>query len=118
MPNTMKSILVNTTFSAADSGYLSDWLDVSEYNELISWLDVTFTSRVNETIDCTIQRQADNAVGYVTIETFDQKTATGSEEETTTSLIGGKVRAKVVAAGTFGVGTTAAVTVKVQGKKV
>jgi hypothetical protein len=90
--------------TAADAALLSDWVDVDEYNELYAWFDVTaFAARADETVDVTIERQADNTAGYVTIATFTQKANTGasSEEETVTSLIGGKIRARAVIAGTW-----------------
>jgi hypothetical protein len=90
--------------TAADAALLSDWVDVDEYNELYAWFDVTaFAARADEAVDVTIERQADNTAGYVTIATFTQKASTGtsSEEETVTSLIGGKIRARAVIAGTW-----------------
>jgi hypothetical protein len=89
---------------AADAALLSDWVDVDEFTELMVWFDVTaFAARADETIDITIERQADNTAGYTTIATFTQKASTGasSEEETVTSLIGGKIRARAVIAGTW-----------------
>lgn len=90
--------------TAADAALLSDWVDVDEFNELMAWFDVTaFAARDDETVDVTIERQADNTLGYTTIATFTQKASTGasSEEETVTSLIGGKIRARAVIAGTW-----------------
>lgn len=89
---------------AANPALLSDWVDVDEFTELYTWFDVTaFAARADETVDVTIERQADNTAGYVTIASFTQKASTGaaSEEETVTSLIGGKIRARAVIAGTW-----------------
>lgn len=96
--------LLASVARTAAATILSDWVDVDEFNELIAWFDVTsFAARADETIDVTIERQADNTAGYTTIATFTQKTGTGasSEEETVTSLIGGKIRARAVLAGTW-----------------
>lgn len=83
---------------------LGDWVDCDEFNELYAWLDVTaFAARADETLVVTVERQADNTAGYVTIATFTtiNGTGTSSEEETVTSLIGGKVRFRAILAGTW-----------------
>lgn len=94
---------VSAAMTAAGTA-LSDWFDVSDYRELVAWLDVTaFASRDNETLDVTIEREAQNTAGYVTIATFTQVATTGakSEEKSVTSLIGGRIRARMVTAGTW-----------------
>jgi hypothetical protein len=83
---------------------VGDWVDVDEYNELYFWLDVTvFAARSDETLIVTIEREANNTAGYTTIETFTTKQTTGvfSEEQTTTSLCGGRIRYRAVTAGTW-----------------
>lgn len=81
-----------------------DWVDVSEYNELIAWLDVTaFASRVDETLTVYIDRQADNTAGYTQLLSFTVVNSTGaqSQEVKANELIGGKIRYRAVTAGTW-----------------
>jgi hypothetical protein len=90
--------------SVAADTLVGDWIDVDSYNELYAWLDVTaFAAWANETLDVTIERQADNTAGYVTIATFTQIASTGaaSEEETVTTKIGGRIRYRAILAGTW-----------------
>jgi len=91
---------------AADT--TTDWIDVSGFNEGYFWLNVTaFAARADETLDVTIERKAEGlATGYVTIQTFTQIAATGADEEektqtAATGLLGGKIRARYVTAGTW-----------------
>jgi len=94
---------VSTAVTAAVTA-VTDWVDVDEFNELYAWLDVTaFAARADETLVVTIERQADNTAGYTTLATFTTINSTGaaSEEKTVTSLLGGKVRARIVTAGTW-----------------
>ena len=96
--------LPSAEYTAADAGIVTDWVDVDEFNELYAWLDVSaFAARADETLDVTVERQADNAAGYTTLLTFTQVATTGvkTEEKTATSLIGGKVRVRAVLAGTW-----------------
>jgi hypothetical protein len=86
----------------------TDWVDVGSFNEGYFWLNVTaFASRVDETLDVTIERKADGlATGYVTIATFTQvaTAAATAEEETVTAatgLLGGKIRARYITGGTW-----------------
>jgi len=112
-----KKTLIEGPYVAAQT-VLSDWMDVDEFTELIGWFNVTaFASRADETAIVTIEREADNTNGYTTIITFTTKDSTGavSEEKSATSLIGGRIRARLVLAGTW---STKSITlsVKVQAK--
>jgi hypothetical protein len=83
---------------------VTDWIDTQDYTELYAWLDVTaFAARSNETLIVTIERQALNTLGYTTVLTFTTINSTGahSEEKTTSDLLGGKLRARIVTAGTW-----------------
>lgn len=100
----VKRVTLLSGARTAAATLVSDWVDSDEFNELYAWFDVTaFAARADETIDVTVERQADNTAGYVTIATFTQKASTGAstEEETVTSLIGGKVRFRAILAGTW-----------------
>lgn len=82
----------------------TSWVDVSGFNEGLFWLDVTvFASRADETLTVTIERQTPTATGYATIATFTVVNSTGAqeEEENVTSLLGGKIRARYITAGTW-----------------
>lgn len=99
-----KIVFHDLTAHTAAATVVSDWVDVDEFNELYLWLKVTdFASRANETLVVTVEREAENADGYVTIATFTtvQTAAATSEEESVTSLLGGRVRARMVLAGTW-----------------
>lgn len=105
MANVMsKTLLASAAYTAADAELLSDWVDVDGYNELYAWLDVTaFAARADETLVVTIEREAHNTAGYTTLLTFTTINTTGahSEEKTVATLIGGRVRARAVIAGTW-----------------
>lgn len=104
MANYFRKILRASAAVTAAGTEVGDWVDVDDYNELYFWLDVTvFASRSDETLDVTIEREANNTAGYVTIETFTQvaSAAASSEEETTTSLCGGRIRYRAITAGTW-----------------
>jgi hypothetical protein len=97
-------ILRASAASTAADTEVGDWVDVSDCNELIVALNVTvFAARADETLDVTIERWSPTTTGYTTIATFTQIATTGAhtEEKTVTSLIGGKIRARCVIAGTF-----------------
>lgn len=90
-----------TTTATTEVG---EWFEVADFNELYAWLDVSaFAARSDETLDVTIEREADNAAGYVTLLTFTQIATTGAhtEEKSATSLIGGRIRMRAVTAGTW-----------------
>lgn len=86
---------------------VTDWVDVSSFNEGYFWLNVTvFASRANETLNVTIERKNNTTTGYSTIATFTEiATAAIADEEKTvtaaTGLMGGKIRARYVTAGTW-----------------
>jgi hypothetical protein len=104
--------------SIATGTLVGDWLDVGDYNELYAWLDTSVAAFSGATLIVTIERQAENAAGYVTIATFTtvNTNATTTEEETVTSLIGGRIRYRAVLGGTFGAGETRTWTLKMQAK--
>jgi len=86
----------------------TSWVDVGQFNEGYFWLNVTaFAARVDETLIVTIERKVEGtATGYITIATFTTVNSTGAadEEETltaTTGLLGGRIRARYVTAGTW-----------------
>ena len=95
------------------------WIDVSAFNEGYFWLNVTvFASRVDETLDVTIERKTLGTTGYTTVATFTQiATAAAAEEEKTliaaTGLLGGKIRARYVTAGTW---TSKSITFAIEGE--
>jgi hypothetical protein len=100
----VKRVTLLSGARVAAATVLSEWVDCDEYNELLAWLDVTaFAARDDETLVVTIERQADNTAGYVTIATFTtiNGTGTASEEEGVTSQLGGKIRVRAVLAGTW-----------------
>jgi len=104
MANTFRATMRSEAATIAAETVVGDWIDIGDYTELYFWLECTaFAARANETLDVTIERQADNAAGYTTIETFTQIATTGthSEEQTTTSLTGGRVRYRAISAGTW-----------------
>ena len=104
MANTFRATMRASAASIAAETIVGDWIDIGDYNELYFWLDVTvFAARADETLDVTIERQADNTAGYVTIETFTQiaTAAASSAEQTTTSLCGGRIRYRAILAGTW-----------------
>lgn len=104
MSNYFRKILRASAAVTTAKTEVGDWVDVDDYNELYFWLDVTvFDSRSNETLDVTIEREANNTAGYVTIETFTQiaTAAASSAEQTTTSLCGGRIRYRAITAGTW-----------------
>lgn len=101
--------------------YYGNWNKAGAYNELLA--NVKFTaaaSRDDETIDITIVRE--NGHGDdVEIAAFTQYAAQGAshtEEKNVTSLIGLRIRLKIVAAGTFAAGTSFTFAVKGTVKKV
>lgn len=104
--------------SIATGTLVGDWVDVDEFNELYAWLDTSVAAFSGATLVVTIERQADNAAGYVTIATFTtvNTDATTTEEESATSLIGGKVRYRAVLGGIFGAGETRTWTLKMLAK--
>jgi len=80
--------------------YYSDWIDVSHYNEIEAYVQMSDTAnRVDETVDITVEKYA--PIGNVTTCTFTQLTADGTERKEDTAYIGGRVRFKIVLAGTF-----------------
>ena len=102
--NTFRAVMRASAAVTEAKTEVGDWIDVGDFNELYLWLDVTaFAARADETLDVTIERQADNTAGYVLIETFSQIASTGaaSAEQSTTSLIGGRIRYRAITAGTW-----------------
>jgi len=84
---------------------VGDWIDVDGFNELYLALNVTIFASVagSETLTVTIERQNPTTTGYVTIATFTQITTTGAhdEEKLVASFIGGRIRARMITAGTW-----------------
>jgi hypothetical protein len=98
-----ETILPSTTVTTAKT-VVGPWIDVDQYQELYGWLNVTaFASRANETLTVTIERWADNDVGYTNVLAFTAISGTGaaSEEKTAVSLLGGRVRYRYVTGGTW-----------------
>ena len=98
------TLFASAAHTAADTGTVSDWVDVDDCNELLVWLDITaFAARADETLVLTIERWAPNTAGYTTIMTFDTIVATGaaSVENYEDCFLGGKIRARIVLAGTW-----------------
>ena len=95
-----------TTAAGTEVG---DWVDVDAFHELYLVLNVSaFASRVDETLDVTIERQSPKTTGYVTVATFTQiATAAAAEEEklihmaVSPYVFGGRIRARCVTAGTW-----------------
>ena len=86
----------------------TSWIDVGGFNEGYFWLDVTaFAARVDETLVVTIEREVTGtATGYITIATFTTVNSTGAQDEektltAATGLLGGRIRARYVTAGTW-----------------
>jgi hypothetical protein len=83
---------------------VGDWVDVDNEREITAWLDVTaFAARADETLDVTIEREAQNTAGYTTLLTFTQVATTGAktEEKTAVALLGGRIRYRRITAGTW-----------------
>ena len=101
----MKKIIFKSSGAVtAAATATTSWVDVGSFNEGYFWLDVTaFAARVDETLDVTIERFAENTAGYTTIATFTQVATTGAktEEELVTASLGGKIRARYITGGTW-----------------
>jgi hypothetical protein len=98
------TLLASAAYTAADTELLSEWVDVDDMNELLVWLNITaFSARSDETLVLTIERWALNTAGYTTIMTFDTINTTGAQsvELYEDCFLGGKIRARVVLAGTW-----------------
>jgi hypothetical protein len=111
-----EKLLASTQILTAGT-LVGPWRDVDFYKELAAWINVTaFVSRDDETVDVTIERWSGNTAGYTTLLTFTQATAVTSEEKTAVALIGGRLRYRVVAAGTFAEGTSVTLNIGIQAK--
>ena len=88
---------------------VGDWVDVDAFHELMLALNVTvFASRVDETLDVTVERYSPTTTGYVTVATFTQIATTGAHTEeklihmsVSPYIFGGKIRARCITAGTW-----------------
>lgn len=102
--------------------YYSDWLNVTDFNELYGWIDVTaFANQVDETLDFMIERETPSGIADSEVVAFTQKTAVGEEEKTVTAgtgLIGGKVRFKITAGGSWGASVSATIKYYIDVKRV
>jgi len=118
MANTFRATLASAVASVATGVVVGDWVDVGDYSELYTWLDTTIAAYSGATLVVTIERQADNAVGYVTVHTHAtvNTNATTTDERTTTQLIGGRIRYRATLGGTFGTGETRTWTIKMAAK--
>jgi len=103
IPVLSKELYPSTELTAAQT-LVGEWVDVDRYTELIAWLNVTaFAAWADETLIVTIEREARNTLGYVPVLTFTTVASTGakSEEKSATSLIGNRIRYRIVTAGTW-----------------
>ena len=101
--------------------YYGNWNNVGAYNELLANLKFSAAAnRDDETIDISVVRE--NGHGDdVEVVAFTQYAAQGAahtEEKNATSLLGLRIRLKIVAAGTFAAGTSFTFAVKGTVKKV
>jgi len=97
--------LAETTSAGTEVG---DWHDCDGFNQLIVALNVTaFPSRVDETLVVTVERWSPTTTGYTTLVTFTTINTTGEHTEEkifvdgTTNVLGGRMRARCVTAGTW-----------------
>lgn len=114
-----ESFTINNA-NGADT-YYGEWSKIGAYNELLANLKFSAAAnRANETIDVSVVRE--NGHGdEVEVLAFTQYAAQGAahaEEKNATSLLGLRIRCKIVAAGTFASGTTFTFAVKGTVKKV
>lgn len=114
-----ESFTINNA-NGADT-YYGEWSNVGAYNELLANLKFSAAAnRDDETIDVSIERENGHgdSISLVSFAQYAAQGAAHTEEKNVTSLIGLKIRCKIVAAGTFASGTTFTLAVKGTVKKV
>ena len=116
----LKESFTIDTNNGADT-YYGEWSNIGAYNELIANLKFTAAANRNdETINVSVVRENGHGdeVEVVAFTEYAAQGAAHTEEKSATSLLGLKIRLKIVAAGTFGATVSFTFAVKGTVKKV